>query len=82
MDVTERNLYEDKITKAIIKTQEEEGYEIVGELHDNVCRILTTSMISLGMIKNYIEPTAEQWYKNTKEYITMPSNEIRNLSHR
>ena len=82
VDVTERNLYEHKITKAIIKTQEEERYEIGGELHDNVCQILATSMISLGMMKKYIEPTAEQWYKNTKEYITMASNEIRNLSHR
>ena len=82
VDVTERNLYELKITKAIIKTQEEERYEIGGELHDNVCQILATSMISLGMMKKYIEPTAEQWYKNTKEYITMASNEIRNLSHR
>ena len=82
VDVTERNEYEHKITKAIIKTQEEERYEIGGELHDNVCQILATSMISLGMMKKYIEPTAEQWYKNTKEYITMASNEIRNLSHR
>lgn len=82
VDVTERNLYEHKITKAIIKTQEEERYEIGGELHDNVCQILATSMISLGMMKKYIEPTAEQWYKNTKEYIVMASNEIRNLSHR
>ena len=82
VDVTERNLYEHKITKAIIKTQEEERYEIGGELHDNVCQILATSMISLGMMKKHIEPTAEQWYKNTKEYITMASDEIRNLSHR
>ena len=82
IDVTERNEYEHKITKAIIKTQEEERYEIGGELHDNVCQILATSMISLGMIKKYIEPIAEQWYNNTKEYINMASDEIRNLSHR
>jgi PAS domain S-box-containing protein len=82
VDVSERNEYEHKITKAIIKTQEEERYEIGGELHDNVCQILATSMISLGMIKKYIEPTAEQWYNNTKQYINMASEEIRNLSHR
>ncbi len=82
IDVTERNEYEHKITKAIIKTQEEERYEIGGELHDNVCQILATSMISLSMIKNYIEPPAEQWYNNTKQYINMASDEIRNLSHR
>ena len=82
VDVSERNEYEHKITKAIIKTQEEERYEIGGELHDNVCQILATSMINLGMIKKYIEPTAEQWYNNTKKYINMASEEIRNLSHR
>lgn len=82
VDVSERNEYEHKITKAIIKTQEEERYEIGGELHDNVCQILATSMISLGMMKKYIEPTAEQWYNSTKEYINLASDEIRNLSHR
>ncbi len=82
VDVSERNEYEHRITKAIIKTQEEERYEIGGELHDNVCQILATSMISLGMMKKYIEPTAEQWFNNTKEYINMASDEIRNLSHR
>lgn len=81
-DVSERNEYEHKITKAIIKTQEDERYEIGGELHDNVCQILATSMISLSMMKKYIEPPAEQWYNNTKEYINMASDEIRNLSHR
>ena len=54
VDVSERNEYEHKITKAIIKTQEEERYEIGEELHDNVCQILATSMISLGMMKKYI----------------------------
>ena len=82
IDVSERNEYEHKMTKAIIKTQEEERYEIGGELHDNVCQILATSMISLSMIKKYIEPPAEQWFNNTKQYINMASDEIRNLSHR
>lgn len=82
IDVTERNEYEHKITKAIIKTQEEERYEIGSELHDNVCQILATSLINLSMIKKYIEPPAEEWFKNTKEYINMASDEIRNLSHR
>ncbi|MCY7291701.1 MAG: PAS domain S-box protein, partial [Ferruginibacter sp.] len=82
IDVSERNEYEHKITKAIIKTQEEERYEIGGELHDNVCQILATSMISLSMMKKHIEPPAEQWFNNTKQYINMASDEIRNLSHR
>ena len=43
IDVTEKNLNEHKITKAIIKTQEDERYEIGGELHDNICQILAAS---------------------------------------
>ena len=82
VDVTERNEYEHAITKAIIKTQEDERYEIGGELHDNVCQILATSMISLSLMKKYIEPAADEWYNNTKRYINMASDEIRNLSHR
>ena len=82
IDVTERNEYEHTITKAIIKTQEDERYEIGGELHDNVCQILATSMISLGLIKKHLEPEAMQWYENTRKYINMASDEIRNLSHR
>ncbi len=82
IDITERNEYEHKITKAIIKTQEEERYEIGSELHDNVCQILATSLINLSMVKKFIEPPAEQWFNNTKQYINMASDEIRNLSHR
>jgi PAS domain S-box-containing protein len=81
-DVTERNEYENRITKAIIKTQEEERYEIGGELHDNVCQILATSMITLGMMKKHIDPAAGEWFESTKQYINMASDEIRNLSHR
>ncbi len=82
IDITERNEYELKITKAIIKTQEQERYEIGSELHDNVCQILATSLINLSMVKKYIEPPAEEWFNNAKQYINMASDEIRNLSHR
>jgi signal transduction histidine kinase len=55
-DITELKLYEQKLAKAAIKAQEDERYEIGGELHDNVCQILATSMIYLGMMKkNYLQ---------------------------
>lgn len=47
IDITEKSRYEQKLTRAAIKAQEEERYEIGGELHDNVCQILATSMIFL-----------------------------------
>jgi len=82
IDVTEKNLYEHKITKAIIKTQEDERYEIGAELHDNVCQILATSQLKLGMLKGSLPQERIQDFNQCKEYITMALKEIRDLSHR
>jgi PAS domain S-box-containing protein len=82
IDVTEKNLYEQKLTKAAIKAQEDERYEIGGELHDNVCQILATSQIFLGMIKKSLAPESDALYERTLNYIILASDEIRKLSHR
>jgi PAS domain S-box-containing protein len=82
IDVTEKILFENKMTKAIIKTQEDERYEIGGELHDNVCQILATSQLTLGMLKQDLAPRGLEFYELCKNYIILASNEIRNLSHR
>lgn len=81
MDVTEKNLYEQKLMKAAIKVQEEERYEIGVELHDNVCQLLATSMITLGMIKNNINLESKTYFEQTDRYIRLAAQEIRNLSH-
>jgi PAS domain S-box-containing protein len=82
MDVTEKNLWEQKLTKAAIKAQEDERYEIGGELHDNVCQILATSQIFLGMIKKSLPTESDELYERSLRYIILASDEIRNLSHR
>jgi len=82
IDVTEKVLFEQNMTRAIIKTQEDERYEIGGELHDNVCQILATSQLSLGMLKKSVPAEALPFHEQTMEYISMASKEIRNLSHR
>ena len=82
IDVTEKNLYEHKIIKAIIKTQEDERYEIGGELHDNVCQILAASQLFLGMLKDSLAPSKIQLFNRCRENIALASDEIRNLSHR
>jgi PAS domain S-box-containing protein len=81
-DVTEKTLVEHKITRAIIKTQEDERYEIGGELHDNVCQILATSQMSLGMLKKSLDSSAIPLFNRSNEYIALATEEIRNLSHR
>jgi len=81
-DVTEKNLYEHKITKAIIKAQDDERYEIGGELHDNVCQILASSLLSLGMVKRKLPEDTVPLLDQCRDYINMAASEIRNLSHR
>ena len=82
IDITEKNRHQYEIMKAIIKTQENERYEIGGELHDNISQILVASQLSLGMLKKSVDPTGMQWLIQCKEYIMMAIGEIRNLSHR
>lgn len=82
IDVTEKTLIEHKITRAIIKTQEDERYEIGAELHDNVCQILSSSLMMLGMLERSIDPASIEVFKKSQEYITLATVEIRNLSHR
>ena len=82
IDVTERNLNEHKITKAIIKTQEDERYELGGELHDNVCQILAASQLSLGMLKQSLPESRLPLFNMCKDNISLALEEIRNLSHR
>ncbi len=82
IDVTEKVRLEHKITKAIIKTQEDERYEIGSELHDNVCQILASSQLSLEMLKDDIPPNAEQWFNKSKQFINLALEEIRNISHK
>jgi PAS domain S-box-containing protein len=80
-DVTEKTLFEHTITRAIIKAQENERYEIGAELHDNVCQILATSQMSLGMLKQSLTSSAMPLFDQSNNYITLAIQEIRNLSH-
>jgi signal transduction histidine kinase len=82
IDVTEKNQYENKITRAIIKTQEDERYEIGGELHDNVCQILAATQITLGMLNSSVPKERSPLVEQCKEHIKLALDEIRNLSHR
>lgn len=82
IDITEKILYEDRLIKAILKTQDEERYEIGSELHDNVCQILAASQISLDKLKDALPEQKMSWFNYCREYLALALNEIRNLSHR
>lgn len=80
-DVTEKIFLENQITKAIIKTQEDERYEIGRELHDNVCQILAATQMTLGALKKSSHHSNVEYFNLCQEYITLASKEIRALSH-
>jgi PAS domain S-box-containing protein len=81
-DVTEKNMQEHRIIKAIIQAQEEERYEISNELHENVCQILATSQLSLSMLKEAQDPSGASLVKQSKKHIAQATRAIRKLSHR
>ncbi|HEU5053048.1 MAG TPA: ATP-binding protein [Hanamia sp.] len=71
-----------QITKAIIKTQEDERFEIGSELHDNVCQVLAATGISLSRLKNSLTGPELELYDQSMKGIKLATQEIRNLSHR
>lgn len=82
VDVTERNLYEQKMMQTIIKTQEEERFEIGSELHDNVCQILAVCQLYLDMLRKSVVQTKMPLFDQCTNNLTLAVTEIRNLSHR
>lgn len=82
IDVTEKIKLEHRITRAIIKTQEDERYEIGAELHDNVCQILASSQLSLDMLKEGVTESSTKWLNKSQHFIKLALEEIRNISHR
>lgn len=81
-DVTEKNRIDQQLTRAIIETQENERYEIGAELHDNVCQILATTHITLGVLSKSVNPPGMELFQQCRSYINLATQEIRNLSHR
>jgi PAS domain S-box-containing protein len=80
-DVTEKKFFEKQITKAIIKTQEDERYEIGRELHDNVCQILAATLMTLAVLKKTSSQLNIEYINQSQAYISLASKEIRSISH-
>ena len=81
-DVTESKKIDQAVTKAIIHTQEEERFQIGGELHDNVNQILAAVLLNLGMTKGKSLDVQTEWIDKSAQYIHMAIGEIRKLSHK
>lgn len=78
--LNEKNSRQQLITKQVIQAQERERTIIGGELHDNICQILTTIKIYLNLsIKN--NERGKEFLPKSMELLEMAIAEIRNLSH-
>jgi two-component system, NarL family, sensor histidine kinase UhpB len=82
IDITEKRLNEHNTIKAIIKAQEDERYEIGGELHDNVCQLLAASQFYLDRLKKSLALSEVPLFDGCKENIGLAFEEVRNMSHR
>ncbi len=68
------------VMKQVIQAQERERTIIGGELHDNVCQILTTVKIYMNLVmKN--SARSNEFLPKSMEFLDMAILEIRNLSH-
>jgi PAS domain S-box-containing protein len=81
LDITEKNLFEQKLTKAIMKTQEDERNHIGAELHDNICQILAATQMTLESIKQGIPSAKIDLFDQSIQLLKLALNEIHNLSH-
>lgn len=82
IDVTEKYAFENRITKAIIKTQEDERYEIGSELHDNVCQLLAAVQMFISILKPSVKQEGLVMLEKVSDNTGIAIQEIRNLSHR
>lgn len=80
-NITDRIIFEQKISQAILKTQETERHEIGSELHDNVCQLLATSQLNMSMFEDQLSENASIYYTQGKNLINKALEEIRILSH-
>ena len=82
----EKKLAEEKkqkhrqITAAVITAQENEHFFLGEELHDNINPILATAKLYIDCAISG-ENKQENLLRDSKEFINMAMNEIRNLSH-
>lgn len=80
-DVSERKEYEVKITKAIIKAQEDERFQMGAELHDNICQLLAYAQMNIGMLSKTIDGNSKKWYDNVSVSVKDALESVRNVSH-
>lgn len=81
LDVTEKLRFEQLVSNAIIKTQEDERFEIGAELHDSVCQQLAHAQLTIGLIQKRLEGREESLLLQGLESLNQANEQVRNISH-
>jgi PAS domain S-box-containing protein len=76
----EKTKRQKEITEAVLKAQENERDEIGSELHDNVCQILASAKLYMGMLKKQPGSVMEI-ADEAEKLISSAIEELRLLSH-
>lgn len=82
VDVSERELMEQRISKAIIKALENEHYSIGAELHDNVCGTLVASHLKLNIIRDKLDNGIREKVDKSSDLIAQALKDIQSISRR
>lgn len=78
---TQEQLYQNKMTKYVIKAQEEERKRISRELHDSVAQEMLSSLVELRVLKYMdTDQAVLDKIKRTEETLTRLLDDIRSLS--
>lgn len=79
--VLEKKSRQQLVNRQVILAQEQERESIGGELHDNVCQLLSTVKLYLGMIKKQGDEDNELLFRSL-EILDNSIEEIRIISHK
>lgn len=81
LDVTEKLRFEQLVSNAIIKTQEDERFEIGAELHDNVCQQLAHAQLTIGLVQKHLQGKEEGLLQQGLDSLNQANEQVRNISH-
>ena len=81
VDRTEGLELQNQISRAVIQAQEIQRQEISRELHDNICQLMVTSQLYLGMLKDERDGEELDYLDLAFNLLEKACKETRQLSH-
>ena len=83
-DITERVMFDKKLYRAVIESEEKERKRIAGELHDGVLQYLAAGKLGVETARNMLPPGSDSVYsllEHTKNLLVNSLDITRKVSH-